>query len=177
MLLTEDKHAFALTLPRRLGGIVVSQGALDLLSPSELTAVLAHEDAHLRQRHHLISTVVSSLTRRLRWVPLIADAEDALGHYLEIAADAHARRRAGTTSLASALLTLGQHGHPLGNDFVLDGALHALGPDRVRHLVRPGTGMAGVIATGASVGCLATLVLLGTVVHVPYALAALSGCF
>lgn len=176
VLVANDPHPFALTLPRRHGGIVVSTGALDVLRPEELAAVLAHEDAHLRQHHHLITAVVAGLTRRLRWVPLIAAAEDALGHYLEIAADDAARRRAGTPALASALLTLGQSGHPHHRDAALEGALHALGPDRIRHLVQPHSGMSGVITTAATLCCLTALTLLAAAVHVPYALAALSGC-
>ncbi len=176
VLVADDPHPFALTLPRRHGGIVISTGALDLLPPDETAAVLAHEHAHLRQRHHLVTAVVTSLTRRLRWVPLLAAAEDALGHYLEIAADDAARRQAGTPALASALLLLGQGGHPAHEDAALDGALHALGPDRVRHLLQPHSGRAGVVSTVVATCCLTMLAAVSAVVHVPYALAALSGC-
>lgn len=177
VLVADDPHPFALTLPERHGGIVISTGAIDLLAPDELAAVLAHEHAHLRQHHHLLTDILASLTRRLRWIPLIAAAEDALGHYLEIAADDTARRHVGTPSLASALLTLGRAGHPHHHDgAALDGALHALGPDRIRHLVQPGTGMAGVISTTVSAGCLTALTFLAASVHVAYAIAALTGC-
>ncbi|MDN5723793.1 MAG: M56 family metallopeptidase, partial [Corynebacterium sp.] len=70
----DDAHPFALTLPRRHGGIVVSSGALDALSAEGLRAVLAHEDAHLGQRHHLITAIVTTITSRMRWVPLFAAA-------------------------------------------------------------------------------------------------------
>lgn len=177
VFVAEDPHPFALTLPQHHGGIVISTGAVDLLAPDELAAVLAHEDAHLRQHHHLITGIVASLTRRLRWVPLLAAAEDALGHYLEIAADDTARQHVGTPALASALLTLGRSGHPHHHDgAALGGVLHALGPDRVRHLVQPGTGTAGMLAAATSTCCLAALVLLAAAVHVPYAIAALTGC-
>lgn len=173
----DDPHPFALTLPKHHGGIVISTGAVNLLAPDELAAVLAHEHAHLHQHHHLITGLVASLTCRLRWIPLIAAAEDALGHYLEIAADDTARRHVGTPALASALLTLGRSGRPHHhNGTALDGALHALGPDRIRHLIQPGTGMAGVIATTASACCLTALILLAASVHVPYAIAAVTGC-
>lgn len=175
VLVADDPNPFALTLPRRRGGTVISTGALDLLTTGEAAAVLAHEDAHLRQHHHLITAVVASLTSQLRWVPVLAAAADALGHYLEIAADDVARRRAGTPALASALLTLGQHARR-SDDSSLHGALHALGPDRVRHLVQPGSGLSGVISVAATTSCLATLGILGFAVHVPYAVAVLSGC-
>ena len=177
VLVVGDEHPFALTLPRRHGGIVVSTSAVRMLTPDELRAVLAHEAAHLRQRHHLISAVVTTLTGRLHRIPLFAAVEAALGHYLEIAADDAARREVGTTALAGALLTLGQTGHPWAHRQQLHGALHALGPDRIRHLVEPGRGTAGVAAATASVFCLTALALLAAVVHVPYALAVLTGCF
>lgn len=176
VLVVDDPHPFAFTLPRRHGGIIVSVGALDILATDELAAVLAHEQAHLRQRHHFLSGTVASLTRRLRWVPLLAAAEDALGHYLEIAADDTARRRVGTSALASALLILSQSGRPTFQGAAVDGALHVLGPDRVRRLVQPRSGMAGMFSAAATVCCIATLAFLSAAVHVPYALAAFTGC-
>lgn len=177
VLLVDDRHPFALSLPRRHGGMVVSTGAVYLLSDGELAAVLAHEHAHLQQRHHLIAAVVGGFTTRLRWIPLLAAAEDALGHYLEIAADDHARQVAGTPALASALFMLGQASRRTEQQCpVAAGALHALGPDRIGHLVQPGRGTAGVVAAAASATCLAALIFLSASVHVPYVVAALSGC-
>ncbi|UUZ43529.1 hypothetical protein LP422_10915 [Janibacter limosus] len=49
--------------------------------------MLAHEHAHLHQRHHLITALVDSIAAYLRWVPLIRAVADALPHYPEIAAD------------------------------------------------------------------------------------------
>lgn len=175
--LIDHPHPFALSLPRRHGGVVVSTAAVEVLSDAELEAVLAHEHAHLRQRHHLVAAVVSTLTTGLRWVPLFAAAEAALGHYLEIAADDAARREAGTTALASALLALGQYGHHEEHLDQPDGVLHALGPDRIRHLVQPTSGTSGLAAAVASAFCLTSLALLAATVHVPYALAVVTGCF
>lgn len=176
VLVIDREHPFALTLPRRHGGIMISAGAIDVLSGGELAAVLAHEHAHLRQRHHLVSTLVSALTTGLRWIPLFAAADAALGHYLEIAADDAARRETGTPALASALLTLGQYGRPLEHGAAADGVLHALGPDRIRHLVQPTSGTCGLTSAVASAFCLTSLALLAATVHVPYALAVVTGC-
>ena len=173
--LADDPNPFALALPRRCGGIVISTGALELLTHDETEAVLAHEHAHLHQRHHLITAVVQNLTLRLRWVPLLAAAADTLGLYQEIAADDAVRHQLGTPALASALLTLGQNGDWAAHE-TIHGALHAVGPNRVQHLVQPGTGMAGVLSTAAASCCLAALAIFGFTVHVPYALAALTGC-
>src|SRR5699024_1122729 len=50
-------HPFALAFPVRHGGIAVSSAAIAALDAEELAAVLAHEQAHLRERHHLVSAV------------------------------------------------------------------------------------------------------------------------
>ena len=185
VLLVEDVRPFALSLPRRHGGIVVSTGAVNLLDAEELQAVLAHEHAHLRQRHHLITALVDGLTTRLRWVPLLGAATDAFGHYLEIAADDHARRVAGTPALASALLVLGQTTRPEIEEsrsgdrptiVAAAGVLHALGPDRIRHLVQPGHGTTGLLATVSGVGSLLTMTALAGTVLMPYVTAILTGC-
>lgn len=175
VLVSRSRQPFAVTLPRRHGGIVVSRGALDVLSTGELAAVLAHEQAHLDQRHHLVTSVMASLTRRLRWVPLLAAAHNALGHYVEIAADDAARRHAGTRTLASALLALGEIGHARLEDAFV-GALQVNGPDRVLHLVRPGSGMAGMLAAMLTICFLTSMSIIGATVHVPYAFAAVTGC-
>lgn len=176
VLVIDDPRPFALTLPRRHGGVMVSTGALDALTPKELSAVLAHEHAHLRQRHHLLIAVMAALSRRLRWVPLIAAAAAAINHYLEIAADDAARRHVGTPALAGALLTLGEHAHPDRTGVHLEGALHMLGPDRIRHLVQPRTGVSGAFPALAAAVCLAALTLLAATVHLPYLTAAVTGC-
>lgn len=174
VLLVSDERPFALTFPARHGGIVLSEGALNALDAPELAAVLAHEQTHLRQRHHLVIGLVISMARYLRWVPLVSAVEAAMPHYLEIAADNQARRRAGTPALVSALVRLGERtpvptGGPLG-------ALHAAGPERIRHLVLPGNGSAGALPVVAVVTHLFVLAVVAATVHLPYALVALNGC-
>ncbi|MDO8145435.1 M56 family metallopeptidase [Isoptericola sp. 178] len=173
VLVVPDDAAAAFALPARHGGVVVTTGALEALEDTGLAAVLAHEDAHLRQRHHLVAAVVEALATHLRWIPVVAAVADAVPTYLEIAADDVARHRVGTTALAGALLTLGDAPDRAP---VAVGALHAGGPDRIRHLVAPGTASAGTwpaVAVGAHLGVLAAVALA---VHVPYAGALLSGC-
>lgn len=171
-----DPRPLAFTLPRRRCGTVVSDGLLRLLDDDELAAVLAHEETHLRQRHHLITTLVSALAHPLRSVPLVTAIADAVPHYLEIAADDTARRRASTPALASALLKIGDaHVGPAGAP-VAAGALHAAGPDRIRHLVNPGT-TPGASSSALALGLqLATLVALAVAVHGPYLYAVVTGC-
>ena len=47
--------------------IVISAGTLDLLDQAELAAVLAHERAHLRERHDLVLLPFTALLRAFRW--------------------------------------------------------------------------------------------------------------
>lgn len=175
VMVLPDAHPVALSFPARHGGIVVSTGALAQLGVQELAAVLAHEQTHLRQRHHLISAVVSSLARHLRWVPLVAAVEAALPHYLEIAADHQARRCAGTPALVSALVLLGERRDSALSERPV-GALHAAGPERIRHLVLPDSGSSGTLPMLAVVTHLLVLAGVGAAVHLPYALAALNDC-
>lgn len=171
-----DDRPFALTFPARSGGIVLSTGAVRTLGHTELAAVLAHERAHLRQHHHVVTALLSSIARHLRWVPLIAAVEDAVPHYLEIAADNQARHQVGTTALVSALLTLGDRTAPQHQDRSVHGVLHAAGPERIKHLVRPAAGRTGALPTLAVAAQVAMLGLVSLTVYLPYALAALSGC-
>ncbi|CAM3864253.1 M56 family metallopeptidase [Isoptericola cucumis] len=175
VLVVDDPRPFALAFPAKHGGVAVSQGALRLLESDELAAVLAHEGAHLAQRHHLATSVVASVARHLRWVPLIAAVEGALGHYLEIAADDQARRRAGTTALVGALLKLGERASLAGPRPVV-GALHAAGPERIRHLVRPVGGVVGALPALVAAAHLLILGAVSAAVYLPYVVAGLQGC-
>lgn len=176
VLRVSDLRSYAFALPERYGGIVVSEGCLDALDDDELAAVLAHEQAHVQQRHHLVLALVGALVRGLSWVPLLAAIRSALPHYLEIAADDAARRRVGTPALASALLRLGERAGPAAFMSADAEALHAAGPDRIRHLVCPpeagGRGPAAAVAA-----LLAALAVVNTAVHLPLLLAAWGGCF
>lgn len=178
VLLVPDARPVAFTLPRRHGGIVVSDGALRALARDELAAVLAHEEAHLRQRHHLVRVLVEGLARPLRWVPFVAAAADAVPQLLEIAADNAARRHAGTPALAAALLKLGTRPSdvPAPGGGRAGAVLHAAGPDRIRHLVAPARPGAGAGSAVAAVLQVATLAGLGASIHAPYLGAVLSGC-
>src|SRR5699024_5159019 len=61
------------SLPRRYGGVVLSQDLCAELEPDELTAVLEHERAHVAQGHHAIMAVVETFVAPLRFVPLFAE--------------------------------------------------------------------------------------------------------
>ncbi|GAW49754.1 MULTISPECIES: M56 family metallopeptidase [unclassified Nocardioides] len=103
LLLLDDERPAAYCLPgsRARGGdtIVVSSGALDLLDDSQVRLVLAHERAHLRQRHHLATLISATLAAAFGWVPLFRLAAQHVPPLLEMAADDQAIRQSAVRSV------------------------------------------------------------------------------
>jgi Zn-dependent protease with chaperone function len=93
-------------VPSRTRPIVASSGALDQLEGTQLQAVLAHERAHLRHRHHVLLTVVDALAAALAWLPTFRAARRALPLLLEMTADEIAARSWGRETVATALRKL-----------------------------------------------------------------------
>lgn len=104
----------AYCVPASTRPIVVSSGALEQLENGELQAVLAHERAHLRHRHHLILTVVDALAAALAWLPTFRAARRHLPLLLEMTADDVAARRWGCRTVATALRKLAIAPSPAG---------------------------------------------------------------
>jgi beta-lactamase regulating signal transducer with metallopeptidase domain len=96
----------AYCLPARSRPIVVSSGAQARLDANELAAVLAHERAHLRHRHHLLLLLLDVACVLLPWLPTVRRAKISLPPLLEMAADDAAARRCGRRALSAALLRL-----------------------------------------------------------------------
>lgn len=86
--------------------IVVSAGALAALTAEQIQAVLAHERAHLRCRHHAMLILITGLARAFPGVPLLARAHGHLGALAEMAADDSAARGHRRDDLAAALVIL-----------------------------------------------------------------------
>jgi Zn-dependent protease with chaperone function len=86
--------------------IVVSAGALAALTPEQIRAVVAHERAHLRCRHHAMLILARGLARAFPGVPLLAQAEGQLGVLAEMTADDTAARGHRRDDLAAALVIL-----------------------------------------------------------------------
>ena len=109
--------------------VVISAGALAVLGTEQLRAVLAHERAHLRCRHHLMLAVAAALARAFPRIPLFAQAGPELGVLGEMAADDAAARRHGRDHLAKALVILARAG-------ARPAALAAGGPAAVARIQR-----------------------------------------
>jgi len=86
---------------------VLTTGALAVLDPEQLTAVLAHERAHLAGRHHLLLAVTRSLAAVAPAVPLFARGTGEVSRLVEMRADDVAAARGGRRALLAALLAMG----------------------------------------------------------------------
>jgi Zn-dependent protease with chaperone function len=87
--------------------IVLTSGALALLDPAQLTAVLAHERAHLAGRHHALIAITRGLAASLPAVPLLRLGQAQVARLAEMCADDAAARHSGRGTLIGALLAMG----------------------------------------------------------------------
>jgi beta-lactamase regulating signal transducer with metallopeptidase domain len=94
-------------VPGRAATIVVTSAALAILDPAQLTAVLAHERAHLAGRHHLMIALTRALAACLPAVPLFTQGPSEVARLTEMCADDAAARRNGRPALVTALLAMG----------------------------------------------------------------------
>jgi Zn-dependent protease with chaperone function len=129
----EQPTAYCVSGGRR-SAIVVTTAALELLKPPALAAVLAHERAHLRGRHHHVIAMLNTLAAALPRLPLMRAAAQSVPALLEMCADDAATRRHGREPLLASLVALStRHRVP-------DGVLAAAGTavtDRVTRLMHP----------------------------------------
>ena len=161
-LVVDHPAAAAYCLPGLRPEIVISAGVLDLLDADELAAVLAHERAHLRERHDLVLLPFLALLRAFSWAAITTQAYRAVGLLLEMHADDRVLRQLPARELATALLRVGA----AGGGGVPAGALAVAGAPtecevaaRVIRLLRPPPGLNGV-ATILVLAVSATLVVL-----------------
>ncbi|MER5758571.1 M56 family metallopeptidase [Streptomyces sp. NPDC002082] len=93
-------------LPGRAAQIVVTTGALDILSEAQLAAALRHERAHIAGRHHVVIGAVTGFGRVFRGLPLARQAAAQVPLLLEMAADDRALRHCARDVLATALYSM-----------------------------------------------------------------------
>lgn len=93
-------------IPGRAKRVVVSTGALALLSRREMALVLGHERTHLRARHHLALAASDALSRSFSRFRLFRDAHEQIAMLVEMQADDTAHADADRHTLARALVSL-----------------------------------------------------------------------
>ncbi|MGE2735150.1 M56 family metallopeptidase [Mycolicibacterium vaccae] len=146
----------AYCLPGVRRRVVVSEGAVRALSDSELTAILAHEHAHLRARHDLVLEMFTAVrTAFPRWVRS-GNALAAVRLLIELLADDAAVRTAGPRPLARALVACASGHAPRG-------ALAAGGPSTLVRVRRLGGEPNSRIRAGAAYAAAAAVLVVPTV--------------
>ena len=103
-------HPVAFSLAGHPGIVVASNGLRDRLTDREVSAVLAHEYAHLRGHHHLLIAWFDALAKALPFVPLFCEAPEVARSLAEQSADASAARAYGPHVVCSALVAMASTG-------------------------------------------------------------------
>ncbi|MBJ8340805.1 M56 family metallopeptidase [Antrihabitans sp. YC3-6] len=93
----------AYSIDGRPGYVVATEGLARCLTDSQQAAVIAHEHAHLRARHHRILSVCEVLAAALPRVPLLAAAPRAVETLIELVADHAAAQATSAYSMSTAL--------------------------------------------------------------------------
>ncbi|WP_017975702.1 M56 family metallopeptidase [Actinopolyspora halophila] len=98
----------AYSVAGRRGFVVVSEGLREQLSDTGCAAVIEHERAHLRGRHHLLVGLAEALAASAPWLPLTGHSPTLVRTAVELAADRTAARTYGAVTVRSALLAMSQ---------------------------------------------------------------------
>ena len=104
----------AYCLPGIRSRVVLSRGALSRLNDEEVAAVLAHERAHVTQRHDLVVLPFAALDASLPRLRPVRRARDEVALLIEMLADDRAVRDHDRTVLARALYKVGAVEAPTG---------------------------------------------------------------
>jgi Zn-dependent protease with chaperone function len=141
----------AYCLPGLRPRVVLSRGVLDLLREDEVRAVLAHEDAHVVQRHDLVVLPFSAFGTTFPGLRPVRTASEQVALLVEMLADDRAARLHPPEVLARALYKIGAGTVPGGGlGAATDGVLL-----RAQRLVCPppplGWGELLVVAAGTAV--------------------------
>lgn len=157
----DSPQPLAYCLPGLRRRIVMSEGIFDTLEATEIRAVLTHERAHLRARHDL---VLEAFTAVYEAFPRFVRSGSALGSVqllVEMLADDSARRTAGRTPLARALVACAGGAAPAG-------ALALGGPGTLERITRLHNRNDRRIAAAAYAGAAAVLVVPTLAVALPW---------
>ncbi|MFC0598285.1 M56 family metallopeptidase [Streptomyces palmae] len=99
-----SRQLLAYSVPGPRGGhAVISDSLLTEFTPEEIASVLAHEQAHLKQRHHLFGELSDALRTVLPKRRFTGRFAERFGSLIEMRADCAARTKCGRQATARAL--------------------------------------------------------------------------
>ena len=136
----------------------------------ELTAVLAHEGAHVARRDPLRFSLLRAMASMLFWIPALRGLADDVSDDAEICADDEAARIVDPLVLASAIVALGSWGarapSQRSNDTVMAGVVgfvrQDLLPRRIRRLAGEDIAPVSRITRRSVLGALLALAIVWT---------------
>jgi Zn-dependent protease with chaperone function len=96
----------AYCLAGRRQPVVLTSAALAALDDAQLAAVLAHERAHQRGRHHLLVALAGSLAAAFPRIPALRRGHEQVARLVELLADDAAAAASHRLDVAAALLAL-----------------------------------------------------------------------
>lgn len=126
----------AYCLPGSDPAVVLTTAALAALLPEQLAAVLTHERAHIRGRHHIVLAAADGLQRAFPFVPAFRWAYDEQALLLEMSADDAAARQHSRRTVARAMVQMAEGPGPAsalaaGRVAAAERVHRLLGPARV----------------------------------------------
>ncbi|UCM86495.1 M56 family metallopeptidase [Streptomyces marincola] len=132
LVVLEDDRPDAWLLTGPTPRLVITTGALRRLNRRQLDAVTAHEQGHVRARHHWLLHCAGALAGGFPQVPVFAAFQQQVHRLIELAADDVASRRFGRLTTALALVGLNEDRGAFARD-----PHHAHVPHRVHRLLGP----------------------------------------
>ncbi|EHK84370.1 M56 family metallopeptidase [Rhodococcus pyridinivorans] len=129
----QDTACAAYSIGGRNGTVVAGEG-LKALDPPTRRAVLDHEYAHIRGRHHVLVAISGALRTALPFLPLCRQGAPWIRVLVELAADRRAAQSCGHDAVRDALIrcatTLDPAAREEASDGYLDARLRWLSPVR-----------------------------------------------
>ncbi|MEV8435909.1 M56 family metallopeptidase [Actinosynnema sp. NPDC051121] len=170
----DHDEPLAFSLAGTPGVVVATEGLLRRLTHEQVDAVIAHERAHLRGRHHLLVAAGDALSTVLPFLPLFRRTPAVVRELVELAADAAAVRACGVETVRAALLRVSGHGTPgsalaMGRDSV-DVRLELLShprrpPHRARRLLACATACAAAVVAPVATAFAVLLAVIPLACH------------
>jgi Zn-dependent protease with chaperone function len=111
-VLVEHSEPTAYCVTGRHPTVIPTTGAVQVLGPAQLDAVLAHERAHLTSHHHRLIAMARIGRQVLAFLPLMRDTEAQVARLAEMHADDAATQARDPRPLATALVVLATAGNP-----------------------------------------------------------------